>query len=97
MINRSIRANCNKPPIDCMRICVALAILQGCSTVQPQPVQVPLPARCIEQMPKRPALTPDQSLAQLADGPLILALREQHILLRAYAGELEAVAWPCAR
>lgn len=81
----------------CLYTAALAACCSGCTTAPMEPAKVPIPIRCIEQMPKRPELLPDRALIELQDGRLVLALREQQLLLRLYAAELEAVMQPCLR
>jgi len=74
----------------------AVLLLTGCAgRYQPEPVQVPVPVACVAQVIRPTNLLPDSLLMQLPDARLVLALREQQILWRSYAQELEAAQSGC--
>lgn len=75
----------------------AALVLAGCAqgVRVPEVVRVPVPVRCVDQVPARPALLSDAELLALDDYALPVSLaRERHVLL-AYVGELEAVVAGC--
>lgn len=81
-------------------ILLLVALVSGCATSLPVPaeVRIPVPVPCLdaEQVPARPALTPDGILRALPAGDLVLTLARERARLAAYAAEAEPLLDGCA-
>lgn len=75
---------------------LAPLLLTGCAA-GPQLVQVPVPVRCVETAPVRPALVTDSDLKAMTDYQMALALRQFHIVGSGYIAELEAAVSGCTK
>ena len=82
-----------------MRTILLVMMLAGCSSspTLPTVTRVPVPVPCVTAMPAKPDITPDAALKALSDYAMVLSLAKDRVLLRDYAGELEAILSGCVQ
>ena len=79
----------------CVRILLLSSLLlAGCAT-DPITIRVPVPVKCVERVPERPALLSDADLLLLDDYGLVVSLARDRRLRQGYQAQLEAVVEGC--
>lgn len=81
-----------------IRIVWILVCCAGCSTVPtaPKEVRVPVPVKCIDQVPQRPSMLSDGELLAMDDYGLVIALARDRRIRQGYEIELETLVQGCS-
>lgn len=90
------RARRRMGSLSCVLIWPLLAACQGPLPV-PQTVKVPVPIRCLDRAPERPALASDADLSALDDRALVIGLALDRRQRQAYELTLEAAVAGCVQ
>lgn len=83
-----------------MRIAtLALLLVSGCATTQPQIVKVPVPQPCLtaDQLPAPPDAKNDAELTKMDDFDLVISLAADRLEYRRYSIEAQAVLQACVK
>ena len=83
-------------------IALAAVALTGCSTFLPGlpiEVEIPVPVPCLmnAQLPRRPAVTPDEELKALSDRNLLLRIAGEREALAAYMADAHPLLEACTK